>query len=481
MFNNIIWDYIGRFGNYLVSFLISIVLTRLLSAEEFGIMAMVMVIITLASVFLDMGFNRAIIQQQQVTSLQLSTIFYINITISVLLMLICFFMAAPLAIFYKQPLIKPVFQVVSISFLLNGANLIPSALIYKQLKIRVNSFILLIGSVISGIVGIVMAYSGYGVWSLVAQSLLSSFIVLVLTAMYIRWKPTYEFNFSAIKSLWNYGSRMFASGMLDRLYTRLDSFIIGKLYSAGTLGYYYRAQSMEGFVRTFSAGSLMETLFPYIAKHQHDLAFIKQVFLRYLHFITFVSVGLCSLLFLISKDLFILLFTERWIFAAQLFQLMIIGGIVWPISSLMVNIISGIGNSKAYFRLEVFKKIILLPVYIFGFIWGLKGFIISYIIAFYVCLLLNMIFVKLEIHVKLKEQAGIMLPYIIVGVAAAYISWLLVKFTSMPSHLIRTIIFTSLFTGLYLAGVSILKLNGFEIVHQMLGRVKNLIKKNKNA
>jgi O-antigen/teichoic acid export membrane protein len=475
MLKNLIWDYIGRFGNFLVSFLISIILTRLLSVSEFGIMAMVMVVITLAHNFLDMGFNRAIIQNQNVSTLQLSTVFYLNVLAALLLMLICFFSAAPLATFYKQPIIKPVFRVISLSFILNGLNLIPSALIFKQLKIKINSFIILIASIVSGIIGIVLAYKGMGVWSLVVQSLLSSLLILVLNAWYIRWWPTWQFNLSSIKSLWHYGGRMFASGLLDKLYNRLDSFIIGKLYSANTLGYYYRAQSMEGFVRTFSAGGIMETLFPYIAKHQEKPEYLKELFLKYLHFITFIAVALSAILFLISKDFFIILFTERWLYAAQLFQLMILGGVVWPVSSLMVNIISGVGNSKSYFKLEVYKKIVLLPVYIFGFVWGLNIFILSFVTASYICLLLNMIFVKKQIQIGIWVQAKIMFPYILVGLVSAFVSYLIVTKINLQYHLLNVIFYSSLFSSFFISGTHIFKLKGMEIFYRLFGYLRSLI------
>ena len=474
MFKNIIWDYIGKFGNYLVSFLISVILTRLLAPAEFGVMAMVMVVITVAGIFLDMGFNRAIIQQKEISSVQLSTVFYINVAISLVLMLICFFSAGPLAVFYKQPLIKPVFQVISLSFPLNSLDLIPTALLYKNMKLKANSVILLLSSSISGIIGIIMAYRGYGVWSLVFQSLLSSLIMLILDAWYIGWLPGRQFSFAAIKPLWHYGSRMFASGLLDRLYTRVDSMIIGKLYTTTTLGFYYRAQSVEGFVRTFSAGSIVGTLFPFIAKHQDDKMYIRQVFIKYLHIISFVAAGLSALLFITARDVFTILFTSRWLYAAELFRLMMLAGIVWPVSSLMVSVISGVGNAKNYLQLEVYKKLVLLPVYIFGFFWGLNGFIISFVIASFVCLFINMYFVNKDINISPVEQIKIMMLYIALGVIAALIAWGILYFLNIDSVYIRTVLNTVLFTGSYLVGSYSLKLNGTEIIERIWVFIKKL-------
>jgi len=477
MFKNIIWEYIGKFGNYLVTFLISIVLTRLLQPEEFGIMALVMVVVSLAAIFMELGFNRAIIQQQHISPLQLSTVFYINAVAAFILMLICFFIAGPLADFYDQPLIKPVFRVISISFLISGLNLVPSSLIYKQLKLKANSIILILASVLSGIIGIVMAYNNYGIWALVAQSLISSALILLLNVWYVRWWPTREFDFASIKPLWHYGSRIFASGILDRIYSRLDSFIIGKIYHTDTLGYYYRAQSMEGFVRTFSAGSIMSSLFPYIAKHQDNPVYLKEIYNRYLNVITFVSAGLCGVLFLLSKDLFIILFTERWNEAAVLFQLMMLAGIVWPVSSLMVNMISGVGNSKSFLRLEVYKKLVMLPAYLFGFLLGLKGFIITYVVASYICLLLNMLFVSRDIKVNFMWQVKIMIPYILLGIIAAAITWGIVHFIDPERHFLRATIIAILFSLLYITGAYILKLKGIELLNKMLEKLRSFLTK----
>jgi O-antigen/teichoic acid export membrane protein len=270
---------------------------------------------------------------------------------------------------------------------------------------------------------------------------------------------------------------MFASGLLDRLYSRMDSFIIGKIYQPDILGYYYRAQSMEGFVRTFSAGGIMSSLFPYIAKHQQDIPHLKEVYNRYLHVISFASVGLSAVLFVLSKDLFIILFTERWIDAAVLFQLMMLAGIVWPISSLMVNMISGLGNSKRFFRLELYKKGVMLPAYLFGFLWGLHGFIMVYVALSYVCLCLNMIYVNKEIRVSFWKQVKLMAPYILLGAITAALTWLAVYFVDASRHFLRVTIIASLFSLIYITCAWLLNLKGIEILNKIMEKMRNFMSK----
>ena len=170
--------------------------------------------------------------------------------------------------------------------------------------------------------------------------------------------------------MWNYGSRLFASGVLDTLFSRLDSFIIAKIFSPATLGYYARAQGVDNMVKQFSAGSIVETLFPYIAEHQHNRKTLSDIYRKYLNIILFISVGMSGGLFLVANDLFTVLFTAKWLSAAKLFQLLALMGFAYPVSSLMCAIISGVGNSKAFFRLETYKEGIPAPrVYIWVYTW----------------------------------------------------------------------------------------------------------------
>lgn len=475
MFKNILWDLVGKFGAQVVSFGISIVLTRLLSPQEYGILGMAMVVITFAHIFLDFGFNRAIVQRKEIDETQLSTVFYLNVLLALFLTLVCFFVATPLAHFYKQPLIQPVFRVLSIGFLLNGLSLVPSSLLYKNLNFKANSLINIAASIVSGVVGILLAFSGYGVWSLVVQSLISTLTGLICMFAITRWWPSFKFSLSSIRPLWHYGSRLFASGLLDTLYSRLDTFIIGKIFSPSTLGFYARAQSMDYLVKQFSANIIVSSLFPYIAKHQNDRAYLKELYLKYLHIILFLSVGLSSVLFLISKNLFIILFTSKWIFAAELFQLMALLGFGWPISSLMCSIISGVGNSAAYLRLEVYKRILFLPVYFFGFFLGIKGFIICMISVGFLCTILNAFFAGKEIALSTFKQLAIIGKYLAVGGISCIFSVLLHLYLGpiiSPYPFSQLFILAASFAGSYLLLSYIVGLEGTSVIKISFQKLK---------
>lgn len=482
MFKNVIWDFAGKFSVQLISFGISVVLTRLLSPSEFGVMGMAMAIIIFAHIFLDLGFNRAIIQSKQVSQEQYATIFFLNTGIAILLTVLCYLLAGPLSSFYKVPLIAPVFRAMSFLFLINGLNLVPAALLYKRLQLKLNSILTLIASVTSGIAGILMAYNGYGIWSLVTQSLLSALLLMLSNFWFARWLPILRFSFASIKPLWSYGSKLFAAGLLDNFYTRLDVFIIGKIFTISTLGFYTRAQSMDSFIRQISVNSIMGALFPYIAKHQDDKAYLLVIYKKYLHMILFMSIALSGTLFLSARYIFLILFTPKWLYAADLFRLMSIIGFVWPVSSIMCNIIAGVGNSSAFFRLEVVKKILFLPVYLLGFWFGLQGFLICFIAANLIALVINAWYVNKELSITVIAQLKIVIQYLAIAILAIGISWSVNSYTSELNNWWNIILLSALFNLVYLAAGYFLHLDAISTINQLFLKFRQYLydKRHKN-
>lgn len=483
MFKNVLWDFAGKFSIQIIGFGISVILTRLLSPTEFGVMGMAMAIIVFAHIFLDLGFNRAIIQFKEISEEQYSTLFFLNTGVALLLTLICFAAAGPLSVFYGQPLIAPVFRTMSLLFLINGLNLVPAALLYKRLQLKLNSILTLIASAVSGVAGVVMAYNGFGVWSLVSQSLINAVIILVLNFIYAGWMPRLTFKPASIKPLWSYGSKLFASGLIDNFYTRLDIFIIGKIFSVATLGFYSRAQSMDNFVRQVSVNSIMGALFPYIAKHQDDRNYLAILYKRYLHLITLVAIALSGTLFLSARYIFLILFTPKWLYAAGLFQLMSVIGFVWPASSIMCNIISGVGNSTAFLRLEIIKKVLFLPVYVLGFLYGLHGFLYFFIVANFIALTINAWYVAQELPVTVRKQLIILFSYFFIAIAAAGMVYGLHQYIHFSSNWLNVLVLSISFNVLYLGGCYLFKLDAITSLSSTYDKIKGFLhdKRNKNV
>lgn len=469
------WDFLGKAGSQITAFVLSIVLTRLLTPDEYGIMGMAMVIIYFGSVFLDIGFNRALVQQKEVSPLQYSTVFFISLGIGVFLTVLCYSIAGAVADFYKQPQVKPIFRALSFIFLVNAFNTIPTALLTRSMNFRALTIIVISSSILSGVAGIIMAYKGYGVWALVVQTLSYSIGVLIFLNVYVRYLPKLNVSFREIRTMWQFGKQLFASNILDMIFSRVDIFLIGRLFTPAILGYYTRAQSIDNMVKQFSSTSITSVLFPYISKNQDDKDFLTGLYNKYLHIVLLISICLSGMLFLVAPYIFEILFSRRWVYSGELFQIMALGTFIWPVSNLMGIFIIGVGNSKSFLHLEIIKKCVLLPVYIFGFVYGIKMFIAFYVAALYITLVFNSIYVGKVIHVNLLSQLRKILAYMASGIAAAAISYFLCEKMAVANRLFDTFLLSLVFVVLYLLFCALLKLNGIRELMYGIQIIKNKI------
>jgi O-antigen/teichoic acid export membrane protein len=359
-------------------------------------------------------------------------------------------LAQPLAQFYKQPEVQPVIRTLSVVFIINALVLIPSTIVYKKMNFRIISIFNVTAAAISGITGVALAYKGFGVWSLVAQTLISSLVLLLLYEFYTRWKPSISFRISKIKPLWSYGSRMFLATLSDNFFSRLDVFVIAKLFNVQTVGFYSRAQSLDQMVRQFSSTNIITVLFPHIATLQNNRKELKSLYIKYLHLIGFVSLGLSGILFVVAKPLFIALFTVKWLFAAELFKIMAITSFAYPVGALMCNIIAGVGNSKALLRLEVPKRIIMLIGFAVGFIWGIKGFLYAMIGVTLIGTMLNALAAGREIQLSSWAQWKVLIFYILTASISAFIAELILMSIQSPSPYFNIVMGVTTFSAVYI-------------------------------
>lgn len=376
-----IWDFFGKMATHGMSFVVSIFLARLLEPSDFGLIAIVMVIIGMASVFTDVGLGGALIQRRRVRPIHYSSVFYFNIVIGLTLALITYFSAPYISEFYNNEALLPLAQVMSVLFILDALSSVQSTRLRKELNYALLTKIGLISSLISGVVGISLALLGAGVWSLVAQTLTIGIIYNILIWTKTNWKPTLEFSWRALTQLWGFGFRMFLVGLLDAVYTRLDYLIIGKIFSPTTLGFYQRAKSLNMMAIQYTSGSLMSVLFPVLSKVQNDLPRFQNIVLKGLGIISFVVFLLFGNLYLISENLIVILFGIKWLPSAEYFQILAFSGFAYPINALLVNVLSSRGNSKAFLRMAIYKKSVAFLNFGIVFLFGIEGFLYGLIIV----------------------------------------------------------------------------------------------------
>lgn len=410
-----------------MSFIISIFLARLLEPAEFGQVAMVMVFIGIASVFTDVGLGGALIQRRKVLPIHYSSVFYFNVLVGLILSSITYFSAVAIGDFYHSDALVPLAQVMSLSFIINAFSSVQSTKLRKELNYAALTKARFVASLVSGVVGVSLAFNGAGVWSLVAQTLSMGIIYNIFIWSASNWAPAFLFSLKALIQLWGFGFRMFLSGLLEVIFTKLDYLIIGRLFMPATLGFYQRAQSLSFFVVSNSSASLMSVLFPVLSKIQNDLARFQHIVTKALGIISFVAFLLLGVFYLVSEELIVLLFGVKWLPSVHYFKILILSGFAYPISALLVNVLSSRGKSKEFLRLEIYKKMLItINLYVL-FTWGIDFFLYGLVVTAVLRVSLNIFFVSREIHVPFFNFVKLVVIQAMVSVSAVLATLYLVN------------------------------------------------------
>ncbi len=313
------WSLIDKFLRRGVQFVLSIFLARLLMPGDFGVIAMAAIFVSWGEVFRDFGLGQALVHRQDVTEVQTSTIFYINIIMACAIAGI-FCLIAPLAAdFYDNRMIAWVIRISGLIFIINGFNVVQNSLLIKNLNYKINTFAGFIASILSGIVGVIFAYLGYGVWSLLIQSVLSAIISTLYIWHKSKWRPKREFNFLETKPLFKKGFGFMGQGLIDNVFSYLGTMVIGKMFSPGILGIYDRGNTLADMPNTTFVLPISRPLFPVFAKLQNDIANLKQYYLKILQTMNWGVILVAGIFLLCSDEIIICLFGQKWIQSSKYF------------------------------------------------------------------------------------------------------------------------------------------------------------------
>ena len=278
--SSLLWKLLEQSGTQGIQLIVQIVLARLLLPEEYGIIAIVTVFITLANVFVQSGFNTALIQKKDADELDFSSVLYLSSGVAALLYVIIYLLAPLIANYYTQPLLAPVLRVLSLTLFIGAFNSIQNAFIARNMLFK-RLFISSLGAVIvSGIVGIAAAYNGWGVWALVAQQLINQLTIAIILWFTVKWRPHILFSFKRVKELFSYGSKLLLSGVIDTLYRDLRTLIIGKMYPTSMLGFYNRGQKFPQIIVSNINGSIQSVMLPVLSVHQDNRRRVKDMMRR---------------------------------------------------------------------------------------------------------------------------------------------------------------------------------------------------------
>jgi teichuronic acid exporter len=410
------WSAAERLGLQAVSFLISIVLARLLLPEQYGLIGMLVFFMAVSQSILDSGFGAALIQKKEATPVDESSIFLFNIFVGVLLAGLLSLAAPLIADFFNQPILIPLTRVMSLNIVINSFALIQSTLVIKSLNFKTQIKVSLTATVLSGIVGISMAYSGYGVWSLVVQSLANSFMRAVLFWIFSSWRPALVFRFDSLKQMFPFGSRMLLSGLLDTFFQNLYQVFIGRMFSPADLGYFVRARSMETMVVQATSGTLSRVMFPAMSAIQDDIARLKQAYRKTISFSVFVNFPLMLGLMVAARPIILLLLTEKWAMSIPYFQVMCLIGMLYPLDLLNLNILKVKGRSDLFFKVEIIKKMLIAAAIFITYRYGIMAMLYGNLATALIGYGLNSYYSNRLIGYPAKEQIRDVLPYLILSI-----------------------------------------------------------------
>lgn len=423
----LIWDFFGKLARYGTTFIVTIVLARLLEPSDFGLIAMIMVVVMIALVFTDVGLGSALIQRRRVLPVHYASVFYFNVFIGAMLTLFTFSSATWISDFYDNKQLIPITQVIALLFVINAFSSVQTSKLRKDLNYVALAKSEVGAAVLSGVTGILLAYYGAGVWSLVAQALSRGVFYNIFVWSASKWVPSLLFSFKALRQLWGFGFRIFLSSLLEIIFSKLDVMIIGKLFSPATLGFFDQAKRLDLVITQLTSGSIMAVLFPVLSKVQNDLLRFQNIVIKILGIISFVIFLLLGVMYLISEELIVLLFTEKWLPSVVYFKILVISGFAYPISALLVDSLMSRGNSKAFLRLEIYKKILQSLNFYVGFLWGIEGYLYGLIVVAILSISLNILFLSREIKLSFLVFVKPVITQMVISVITVWIVILLVS------------------------------------------------------
>ncbi len=385
--SGLLWSFIDSFAMQGISFIVGIVLARLLTPHEFGLIGMITIFIAISSSFINSGFGNALIQKQNCTQKDYSTVFYFNLLMGVIFFLILFFSAPAISRFFNEPQLIHLIQVLGIVLIIDALTIIQRTILTKRIDFKLQTKVSIISSILSGILGLTMALKGFGVWSLVVKQISQQTVNSVLLWTWNRWRPLFVFNIDSFRQLFSFGYKLLISGLIDTLYRNIYYLIIGKYFSAQELGYYTRADQFQSLPSSNVQNIISRVSFPILSSIQDDIPRLREAYkklIRSTMLITFIlMLGMAA----VARPMILSLIGDKWESSIIYLQMLCFVGMFYPLHALNLNMLQVQGRSDLFLRLEIIKKLLAVPIILIGIIWGIKpmifAMIVNTVIAYY--------------------------------------------------------------------------------------------------
>lgn len=464
--SNFLWRFLERCGAQGVTFIVSLILARLLDPSVYGTVALITVLITVMQVFVDSGMGNALIQKKDADELDFSSVFWFNLTICIILYLIMLISAPWIANFYQMPELTPIIRVLSLTLIISGVKNIQQAYVSRNMLFKRFFFATLGGTIGAGLVGIAMAYFGFGVWALVAQMLFNSVVDTLILWITVKWRPKKIFSVKRLKELFSFGWKLLVSSLLNTVYEELRQLIIGKIYSSSDLAYYNQGKRTPQLIVTNINNSIDSVLLPVMSKEQDNQEHVRNMTRRAIKTSTYIMMPFMVGMAVCAESMVELILTEKWLPCVPFLRIFCFTFAFYPIHTANLNAIKAMGRSDLFLKLEIIKKIFDFTAIFLTMRISAMAMAYSLLITSITSQIINSFPNRRLLNYSYLNQLKDILPQILLSIGMGIIIYS-VQWLGL-NHLVTLII--QILTGImiYVVGSKIFRIDSFEYLLNMI-------------
>ena len=432
--NSIIWTLIDVLFLKGLFFLTGIFLARILGPEEFGLIGMVAVFITVGKSLVDSGMSSSLIRSDTIDNEDLSTVFLMNLGVSILLYVIIYFSAPYVSIFFNQYILTEILRVYCLTFIISAISAVQLAILSREMNFKKLTILNCPGTILAIITGVLLAYNGFGVWSIVWMYIIMHGILSILLWISSNWKPSFQFSIKKMKIHFGFGYKLTVSALLNNIFKNVYNIVIGKYFPVHILGFYERAHSFNQYPASILTGIISKVSFPLLSKIKSDQNRVARIYKQILQFTFFISAPLFLFAAVLAQPLFDLILGEEWAMSATFFQIFCFSFMLYPVQAFNINVLMVYGRSDLFLRLEIIKKSIILISIIIALPFGIYVLVWSSLVVALLALIINTYYSAKMINYNLTSQLRDLFPFLIFAALSAfimYLSTLLMDFNSL--------------------------------------------------
>lgn len=465
-----LWATVEKFGLLGIQFVIGMVLARILSPSDYGVIALLFVFINLAQVFIDSGFGSALIRKLDCNEADYSTAFFFNIGVGISCYVVLFISAPFISQFYNKEILTPVLRCYGLSLIFNSAIIVQNAILTQRLAFKAMAKCNIIGTLSSGIVALYFAYIGWGVWALVIQTIVNALINVILFSISTKWKPIPTFSRDSFKYLWSFGSKSLISSLISSLYGNIYALVIGKCYTDADLGFFNRGHSTATLAPNIVQNVFNKSTLPLLSKMQNDRDALVNLYRKFTQLLAFISFPLVFIMMVLAKPFILFVLTDKWAEAIPFVQIFSIATLTGAVGMLNLNLLIALGRTDLTLKANIIKKSIGFAVVFCLLTTNPMILAIGSMAIDILCYLVNLYYAKKVIDLGYLTQIKDMMPYLLVSILVAIATYPVILI--IPSHLLQLIIGAFVYMALYFL------ITRYYLKTSFYGNISQLIKRN---